>query len=89
MSVWWVFGWLGVLVALAGATAASVGDAGTRRAQQRRYRGRHGTGPNPDRARCGYCRKRVPVVCHYPACPEVTPLKVTYAEYIDISDHLK
>jgi hypothetical protein len=99
MTVWFFPVALVSLVALASLASMAVGGRFTpakevRRSaysQRRRYRRRHGSGPTP-RRRCPACRMQeryIPVVCGFENCPEVRPIKMTFAEYIEISDHLK
>lgn len=85
-ALWYVVGALVLLVAVASLAAAAVGGGSTpaERASEHRR-------PTPHR-RCPACRipaPHLPVVCLYPDCPEVKPIKMTFAEYIDISEHLK
>jgi hypothetical protein len=99
MTLWFFPVALVLLVAVASAASVAVGGRFTPAerlsrspyAQRRRYRRRHGSGPTP-RRRCPACRTQeryIPVVCGFKDCPEVKPIKMTYAEYIEISDHLK
>lgn len=88
MTVWFVPVAL-VVLALVAFLAAKAAGSGTTPAQ--RGRRRHGGRPTPYR-RCQRCRlpsRSLPVVCGFPNCPEVRPIKMSFAEYIEISDHLK